>query len=126
VRQIPKNIKGRVKNFFDTYLKSLAISGDENIKTELAKRGQEAEVEHSIGKNEIVFTVKPKIEKLETKKVPKKEAAKFKKVLGPVPLEMLNQEMSDQEISEVAVDEAMQITQDDSFNKFNELIEKMY
>lgn len=126
MRQLPTNLKTKVKKILDTYLKTIAVKGDEYIKTELAKRGSDANVSHSIGTNEITFTVKPKIEKLNTEKIPEKETAKFKKVLGPVPIEMLNQEMGQQEFPVSAIDRAMTRTQDAIKNKFDELIQKIY
>ena len=78
-----RDITTRLKKEFDTLIKSVAIKGDENIKNELVKRGQDASISHSIKDNTIEFTVEAKTEKIETEKLPKKEAAKLKKVAMP-------------------------------------------
>jgi hypothetical protein len=111
-----------LKKSLDRHIKSIAIQGINNIKSELTKRGQDANVTYSIKGRKIKFIVEPKTEKIETDKLPAKEGAKFKDILGPIPIEMLNQEMSRQSFSTAAVDKAIDRTRISLNRKINETI----
>jgi hypothetical protein len=102
----------KFKKNFNEHLKSVAILGSNNIKNELLKRGQEATVSYEVKKNKVVFVVEPKTTKIETDKLPVKEVSKLKNVLGAVPIEMFNQEVSQQSFSTAAVEKAMEQTQE--------------
>ena len=121
------NTVSRFKKDFESHLKSTAIQGINNIKSELAKRGQNINASYSIKGNKIRFTVESRSEKIETEKLPEKETTKIKEVLGPIPIEMLNQEISQQSpISTSAIDKAMKRTQDTLKRKMDRTIKDLY
>lgn len=104
-----KNMNSEVKQS----MKKIAITGSENIKNELKKRGQVASVSHEIKNNKVVFEVQSKAEQVDLKNAPIKEVQKIKSLLGLVPLELFNQEVSENSLSEKALSSAAKQTQQD-------------
>lgn len=121
-----RNVIQKFKKYFESNLKSIAIHGRENIKSELTKIGQDADVSYTINKNKIQFIVEPKTTKIETENLPYKETAKLKDVLGPVPIEMLNEEISQQRFSTEAVNKAMERTKEDLKKRVDRIVKKNY
>jgi hypothetical protein len=95
-----------LKKEIDSRMRIIGEKGVNKIRNELDKHGQKANVSFAIEKNKIKFFVKPKTEKIETDKSTK-EMAKFKDVLGPVPLELLNQEIVKENFSTDGITKAM-------------------
>ena len=118
----------KIKSFrkdFESRIRSVAIEGTSNINSELTKRGQQATVSYTLNQNKIQFTVVPITQKLEEDKLPKKEAHILKKTLGPVPIEMLNQEMSQQSFSTTGIEKALEKTQETLRKKIDSLIKNI-
>jgi hypothetical protein len=116
--------KKLLKKKFDFGIRSIAIQGMNNIKTELMKRGQEADVSYIIYKNKIDFIVQPKIEKIEEQDIPEKDR-KILNVLKNVPIELLNEEMSKEQFSTVGIDKAMERTQEQTGKRIQDAIRKL-
>ncbi len=114
-----------IKKDLEACIKSTAIRGTQNIKDELTKRGQDSNVTFSVNKDKITFTIVPKIDKVDPDKLSGKEAAKFKKMLGPIPIEMLTEQMSQQEFPEIAIDKGIERTQDYLEDKVDEIARSM-
>lgn len=109
---------------FVSDLRSIAILGTNNIRSELTKRGQEANVTYSIEKNKIDFFVEPKQDVIKTEDIPAKQRVMLLKNLGNVPLELLSQEMSG-EFSTVGIQKAMERTQEQAGKRIQDALSKL-
>jgi hypothetical protein len=89
------------------------------------KRGQQAKVAYSIQKNKIIFFVEPKLDVIETEKIPAKQKATVLKGLENVPLELLSQEIMSSEFSTVGIEKAMERTQEQAGKRIQDEISKL-
>lgn len=113
------------KKRFALDLRSIAIMGTNNINSELMKRGQQANISYSMQKNKIIFFVEPKLDIIETEKIPAKQKATVLKGLENVPLELLSQEMMSSEFSTVGIEKAMERTQEQAGKRIQDEISKL-
>lgn len=109
---------------FDFSIRSIAIKGMNNIKSELTKRGQEANVTYTIKNNTIDFIVEPKVEKIKEEDILSKDKQVLKS-LGNLPVELLNEEISKEQFSTAGIDKAMERTQEEAGKKIQDAISKL-
>ncbi|MDD5649601.1 MAG: hypothetical protein PHF86_04175 [Candidatus Nanoarchaeia archaeon] len=114
--------KKLLKKKFDFKIRSIAIKGADNIRSELKKRGQEADVSYSIKNNTINFVVEPKIENLKTEDIANKQVLKG---LENIPVELLNEEITAQQFSTTGIEKAMERTQEQAGKKIQDSISKL-
>jgi len=116
---LPKKIKK-----LNLDMRAIAITGTNNISSELAKRGQKARVTYTIKQNIISFIIEPYIESVED--IPEIEKRQIVKDLGDdIPLELLNQEMAFENFSVDGIDKAMERTQEQVGKKIQDDIGKL-
>jgi len=120
-----KSLRKSIKTRLDKCIRETAIQGVDNIKSELTKEKQEADVSYKISNEGIKFLTEPKTEQIKAENLSGKEVAKFKKVLGDIPLEMLSEEINKQEFSEEPINRAMKRTQETLGKKLNEITENL-
>ena len=115
-----------IKKDITKIISKAKVKGINNIQNELAKRNIEATVTCAQEKNTLKFKIEPKAQKITTEDLSPKEAAKMKQLLGPIPLEMFNQEVSQNKVPNRAVSEAIERTQKDVIKNVNKLIKNIY
>jgi hypothetical protein len=122
-----KNVRKRIRKDFDKCIKDTAIQGVDNIKSELSKEDQRADVTYKIKSSEefdsIIFSTTLKTEQIKADDLTGKEVAKFKKVLGNVPIEMLSDEINKQVFSEFPINKAMERTQQTLIKKVDKIFQ---
>jgi len=100
----------KIKRDLEAHLKTVAIKGAENIRSELAKNGQKAKVSFSIRDKVIKYTIEFEQQNLEN--IPQDQFAKIFKGFENVPIELLNQEMGDEKLLKFNIDKGMKRTQE--------------
>lgn len=120
-----KAIKKAFKNKFKFDIRLIAIKGINNIKTELAKSGQEANVSYTIKDKKISFIVEPKQEKAETEDVSIAQKKSVLKGFEKIPIGLLNQEIINQEFSTVGIKRAMKRTQEQAAKQIQDAVSKL-
>lgn len=122
-----KNVRKRIRKDFDKCIKDTAIQGVDNIKSELSKEDQRAGVTYKIKSSEefdsIIFSTTLKTEQIKADDLTGKEVAKFKKVLGNIPIEMLSDEINKQVFSEFPINKAMERTQQTLIKKVDKIFQ---
>jgi len=114
----------RTRKKFSINFRSIAIKGINNIRSELKKRGQVADVSYIIKDNKIDFIVEPRQEEITSDEIPAKQAATVFKNFKNIPIELLNQEMSS-EFSTVGIEKAMERTQEQAGKLIQDDISKL-
>jgi len=121
-----KNMLTDFKKDIKTHLASLAVKFTQNIKADLQKNGKNATVKSKVSENSVIIVVEPTQDKLRTNEISEKEVTRLFKNDIKIPIEMLNQEMSNQEFPVSIVDTAIQRTIDVSDKWVLDKIAKSY
>jgi hypothetical protein len=125
MNKLPKQLPD-LKKDFNNHIKSIAINGLNNIKSELLKRGKKADVSFKIINKKIKFIVKPIIEDISKDKISKKQMQTTFKAFENIPIELLNQEISKEEFHpDRAINVALEQTQKQSNKWMQQQIKRM-
>jgi len=116
----------RFKREFDSHLRMLAAEGVAVIRFELSRKNQEAEISFVIEKSSIKFKVIPKQIKIAQDKKLMKNMATVFKGFENVPIELLNQEMTEKNFAKEAVDKAMRLIKAKSDKWLREKAKKFF
>jgi hypothetical protein len=117
-----RNLK---KDVLNAISKETKVNGVEKIKNELAKRNIDATVTCTQHGNKFTYSVEPKTQEISSEKLKPKEAAKIKSLLGPIPLEMFNQEVSKNSIPEGIINKTIEKIHEDVSKSVDEVIKKI-
>lgn len=89
----------KIRRDFESHVKSVAVKGENNIKSELQKSNKDAIVTTKIDGNKVKFIVEPKRNKIDTEKLSAKDMATTFKAFKDLPIELLNEALSQDNFS---------------------------
>lgn len=120
-----RNLKSLKNDVMKAISKEATLKGVNNIKNELEKRKIDATVTCKQHRNSFTYSIEPKAQDIDSEDLSPKEAAKIKKLFGPVPLEMFNQEVSKKSIPDRAIDIALEKTQEEILESVEKVIKNI-